>query len=118
MRRFGFAALAVLVATPATAYHCPHGQLWRIRLGKCVSLSSPLAFAYEGRRYADSKVWYVEVTKEPPVADRRSPKDIVDQAEHDAAVQAYKAELNAKLAVIRAQEDGAAILKDLFRRGE
>ena len=36
-----------LAASPALAAHCPHGQLWRIHLGKCVSLSSPAALAYQ-----------------------------------------------------------------------
>jgi hypothetical protein len=38
----------VLAATPALAAHCPHGQLWRVRMARCVSLSSPAALAYEG----------------------------------------------------------------------
>jgi hypothetical protein len=35
-----------LVASPAIAAHCPHGQLWRVHMDKCVSLSSPAALAY------------------------------------------------------------------------
>lgn len=111
------AVLAFSLSPAASAFHCPHGQLYRIRMAKCVSLASPLAFAYEGRRFADSKVWYVEVTKPPP-ADRRSPQDIADQSEHDAAVRAYRDVLNEQLLDIRAHEEGARILKELLRNGQ
>jgi hypothetical protein len=45
MRNFLALSLA-LVASPAIAAHCPHGQLWRVHIDKCVSLSSPAAIAY------------------------------------------------------------------------
>jgi hypothetical protein len=45
MRNFLALSLA-LVASPAIAAHCPHGQLWRVHMDKCVSLSSPAAIAY------------------------------------------------------------------------
>jgi hypothetical protein len=45
MRNFLALSLA-LVASPAIAGHCPHGQLWRVHMDKCVSLSSPAALAY------------------------------------------------------------------------
>jgi hypothetical protein len=45
MRNFLALSLA-LVASPAIAGHCPHGQLWRVHMDKCVSLSSPAAIAY------------------------------------------------------------------------
>lgn len=44
------ALIAALVATNAEAAHCPHGQLWRIHMGRCVSLGSPLAWPYEAHR--------------------------------------------------------------------
>lgn len=113
------ALVVAFLATPASAYHCPQGQLYRVRMAKCVSLASPLAFAYEGHRVvADNKVWYVEVTKIPPAADRRSEQDIRDQAEHDAAVAAYRDQLNAQLSAIKAKEEGSRILNDLLRRGQ
>jgi hypothetical protein len=39
---------AALIAMPAFAAHCPHGQFFRVRLDKCVALGSPLALAFEG----------------------------------------------------------------------
>ena len=41
----------VLAASPALAAHCPHGQLWRVSMGKCVALGSPLAVAYQSPTY-------------------------------------------------------------------
>ena len=43
--------IAALVAvSPALAARCPQGQLYRVRLDECVSLSSPLARPYLGGR--------------------------------------------------------------------
>ena len=39
---------ALIAASPAFAARCPHGQLYRVRLDQCVSLSSPLARRYLG----------------------------------------------------------------------
>lgn len=35
--------------TPAFAYHCPLGQIYRIHLYECVGVNSTLARAYVGR---------------------------------------------------------------------
>ena len=35
--------VALIAASPALAARCPLGQLYRVRLDECVSLSSPLA---------------------------------------------------------------------------
>ncbi len=37
-----------IAASPALAARCPHGQLYRVHLDECVSLSSPLARPYLG----------------------------------------------------------------------
>jgi hypothetical protein len=37
---------ALIAASPALAARCPHGQLYRVHLDECVSLSSPLARPY------------------------------------------------------------------------
>ena len=37
---------ALIAASPALAARCPPGQLYRVRLAECVSLSSPLARPY------------------------------------------------------------------------
>jgi hypothetical protein len=79
--------------TPASAAHCRAGQLWRIRLGECVSLHSRLAAEVwrSPRRVAyrevapapapppvsapaedDDLTWYVEITKLPPDEPDRS----------------------------------------------
>jgi hypothetical protein len=39
---------ALVAASPALAERCPPGQLYRVRLDECVSLSSPLARPYLG----------------------------------------------------------------------
>jgi hypothetical protein len=39
---------ALIAASPAFAARCPHGELYRVRLNECVSLSSPLARPYLG----------------------------------------------------------------------
>ena len=41
---------ALIAASPALAARCPPGQLYRVRLDECVSLSSPLARPYLGGR--------------------------------------------------------------------
>ena len=60
-------ALEMLVtgASPAAAWPCPHGQLYRVHLGRCVGLGTALARPYEGRRMLMSRArpdrsWYVE----------------------------------------------------------
>jgi hypothetical protein len=39
---------ALIAASPALAAPCPPGQFYRVRLGQCVSLNSPLAQPYLG----------------------------------------------------------------------
>jgi hypothetical protein len=59
----------VLVATPAVAAHCPHGELWRVRLGKCVSLSSREAVAYVQPQSHRQRINIVlPAQAEPPIA--------------------------------------------------
>ena len=76
-------ALEMLVtgASPAAAWPCPHGQLYRVHLGRCVGLGTALARPYEGRRILaaraasaplrapidEDKSWYVEIR--PPWMD-------------------------------------------------
>lgn len=50
MPKFSAALAALVLVEPAFAAHCPSGQLWRVRLSECVSLSSPLARPYIGTR--------------------------------------------------------------------
>jgi hypothetical protein len=40
------AAVAVALATPAIAARCPHGQILRVSLTKCVDVHSKLAAGY------------------------------------------------------------------------
>lgn len=120
MRSLALVAILALAApTPAAAAHCPHGQLWRIRLGQCVSLNSPLAYAYEHRviPVAEKKDWYVEITKvpltPPEEKDERTPAQIADQAEHDTAMAVHHDELKALLEILRTREEGINILNDM-----
>ena len=89
-------ALALIAASaPAAAnWRCPHGQLYRIHLGQCVSLSSPLAWNFGRNRVqryvmpAPDRSWYVEITRMPP--DVPVPAILVDDPEHYAAVAKLK----------------------------
>ena len=82
------ATFLVFAATPALAARCPHGQLLRVRLGKCVSLSSPLALAYVGplhrSRITDATFRHVIRVYSPDPAPAADPPDpsptLVDQA--------------------------------------
>jgi hypothetical protein len=59
----------VLAASPAIAAHCPHGQLWRVRMDKCVSLSSPAALAYARPLPRRQRIKIVlPADPEPPIA--------------------------------------------------
>lgn len=49
-----------LAASPATAAHCPHGQLYRVSMGKCVAIGSPLAIAYQSPTHWLKDRIYVE----------------------------------------------------------
>jgi hypothetical protein len=54
MSRSAAIALAVTLASsaPAETAHCPLGQLYRVTLGECVGIRSPLARAFVHRRPA------------------------------------------------------------------
>ena len=89
---------ALIAASPALAARCPPGQLYRVRLDECVSLSSPLAGPYLGawsphkKRAKEETIDTTNVGKkidtppddgpsvsvDPPVAD--PPPDAVDEA--------------------------------------
>ena len=91
--------IAALVAvSPALAARCPQGQLYRVRLDECVSLSSPLARPYLSARGSQKNLAKAEtidnanvgegvdtppkagppVTADPLTAD--PPPDEVDEA--------------------------------------
>jgi hypothetical protein len=103
MRNFLALGLA-LVASPAIAAHCPHGQLWRVSMGKCVALGSPLAIAYQSPSHWVNQ--RIEVTlpdpPEPPLRPEEIPPtvpdvdpDIIDipLSEPDPATMALKQQL-------------------------
>ena len=83
---------ALIAASPAFAARCPHGELYRVHLHECVSLTSPLARPYVGNRANGQPIHGANVGKEidapppvdrpdaadSPVADR--PPDVVDKA--------------------------------------
>src|SRR6516225_11272556 len=89
---------ALIAASPALAARCPPGQLYRVRLDECVSLSSPLARPYLGGRGSQKNLAKAEtidnanvgegvdtppkagppVTADPLTAD--PPPDEVDEA--------------------------------------
>ena len=60
----------ILAASPALAAHCPHGQLWRVRQDRCVSLNSPAALAYQSPwHWTHIKIKVVPPPEpEPPIA--------------------------------------------------
>jgi len=57
------ASAALVWVEPAFAAHCPFGQLWRVRLGECVSLSSPLARPYIGTRKSPGAIPAMRLSK-------------------------------------------------------
>ena len=89
---------ALIAASPALAARCPPGQLYRVRLDECVSLSSPLARPYLSARGSQKNLAKAEtidnanvgegvdtppeagppVTADPLTAD--PPPDEVDEA--------------------------------------
>ena len=53
MKRAAVVAAALIAAQPATAAHCPQGQIYRVHLDECVGARSALARGYvhpPGRR--------------------------------------------------------------------
>lgn len=44
--RFIAAVSIILAASQAAAARCPHGQMLRVSMGRCVSLKSPQALGY------------------------------------------------------------------------
>jgi len=71
---------AFIAASPALAWRCPHGELYRVHLDKCVSISSPLARPYlHTRKKIDTpQEDRSPVAVHPPAAD--PPPDEVDKA--------------------------------------
>ena len=73
---------ALIAASPALAARCPPGQLYRVRLDECVSLSSPLARPYLSTANVDKKI-NTPPEAGPPVAApplTDPPPDKVDEA--------------------------------------
>jgi hypothetical protein len=104
MRNFLALSLA-LVASPAFASHCPHGQLWRVHMDKCVSLSSPAALAYQSPSHWVNQRIAVTLPEppEPPLRPEEIPStvpdvdpDIVDipLTDPDPATMALKQQLD------------------------
>lgn len=71
-------ALALaLAASPALAAHCPHGQLWRVHLDKCVPLGSTLALAYAPAHAQRIKI-ELPTEVEPPIKPDDLPQVMPD----------------------------------------
>lgn len=64
----------ILAVSPASAAHCPHGQLWRVHLDKCVPLGSTLALAYAPARIKIRLPPEVE----PPIKPAELPQALPD----------------------------------------
>jgi hypothetical protein len=64
------AIMAALAATPATAAHCPFGQIWRLRLDRCVAVDSALARPYVHQaRFRPLAIRRVAADDAPPPAE-------------------------------------------------
>jgi hypothetical protein len=59
----------MLAASPALAARCRHGEMLRVRLGKCVSLSSPLARGFEARRLRTAVAQVATVRAKPGMVE-------------------------------------------------
>ena len=109
------AITAILVATPALAAlaapafaHCY--SVWRYPWPqRCGAVSHVVFHAPK-----EDKSYFVEITA-PPVPlpaieqiDQRTPEQIADQKEHDAAVAAHKGEINKAMILLHAEEDARA----------
>ena len=80
----------LLMAAPAAAWTCPHGQMLRVHMHKCVGLTSTLARHFEGRRFVraapapdNDRDWYVEITKLPPLTEDEQRADAVKKLEEE-----------------------------------
>jgi hypothetical protein len=101
-------ALASTLATPSVA-GCSYGQILRVSMGKCVSWHSQLARGYLHPRLpaAAQKDYYVEIKPEqlqPSIVDSRTPAEIEEQSEHDAAIAAHRHELDQALSNLGLQK--------------
>ena len=67
MRRAAFVAASLIAAQPATAAHCPHGEIYRIHLDQCVGIESALARPYVHLiRFRSPAVRHVADADQPP----------------------------------------------------
>jgi hypothetical protein len=83
-----WAIVGILIATPATAAHCPNGQIWRIRLGQCVDADSALARAYVHPLRRQARL---------PIGRQPAPIIVTDEdPERAQAIEALKTELQAQ----------------------
>jgi hypothetical protein len=110
MLKFALAALLVS-AQPAAA--CHRFSHWAYPFAQRCAITSRVAL-YPPK---DDRSYYVEITKlpldpvsDPPLpavepVDQRTPDQIADQQEHDAAVAAHHDEINKLMAILRAYED-------------
>jgi hypothetical protein len=73
---------AISAASPALAARCPHGQLYRVHLDECVSLSSALARPYLGRAKKDT-IRTAKVSEEVEAAPEAVPPAAADPAAAD-----------------------------------
>jgi hypothetical protein len=99
LMKYAIAIGALLVANPVEArchaiWHYPWAQ-------KCY-IAPPVR---QHRFISDPMLYYVEITKPPPEQDQRTPEQITDQAEHDAAMTDQKKQLNFLLDQLRRQND-------------
>jgi hypothetical protein len=79
-------AIMALASTPATAAHCPFGEIWRVHLNQCVDIGSALARAYvrPPHRILHLPVRHVADADQPPYPlPPSTPRD--DQAAADDA---------------------------------
>jgi len=86
MIRLIFAVEMIMSSSPALAWTCPHGQLYRVHLGRCVGLGTALARPYEGRRILMDRArpdrsWFVEFV---------FPQTVTDEQAHDIGVEMLK----------------------------
>jgi|SRR6516225_1100791 hypothetical protein len=71
---------ALIVASPALAARCPHGQLYRVRLDECASLSSPRARPYLGAAKRET-IYTANLGKEIDTAPEAAPPSAVMTAD-------------------------------------
>jgi hypothetical protein len=88
-----WAIVGVLIATPATAAHCPQGKIWRIRLGQCVDANSALARAYVHPLRRQARL---SISRQSPLSAPASIMATDEDPERAQAVEALKAALQAQ----------------------